>query len=98
MTMSDNQAADQPPIQHRTCGTMAVHFALLERHPEHHARLAELETATQQRMVQAAARPAGPVNIDVVVHVVFNAAAENISMAQVQSQIDVLNKDYNATN
>ena len=38
------------------------------------------------------------ITIPVVVHVVYNNAAQNISDAQVQSQIDVLNEDFNATN
>lgn len=38
------------------------------------------------------------VYIPVVVNVVYHTAAENISDAQVQSQIDVLNKDFTATN
>src|SRR5439155_24262286 len=36
--------------------------------------------------------------IPVVVHVVFNTPAENISTAQIKSQIAALNKDYRATN
>jgi hypothetical protein len=28
----------------------------------------------------------------------YRTAAENISLAQIQSQIDILNKDFNATN
>jgi hypothetical protein len=32
--------------------------------------------------------------IPVVVHVVYNTAAQNISDAQIQSQIDVLNADF----
>ena len=36
--------------------------------------------------------------IPVVVHVVYNTAEQNISDAQVQSQIDVLNEDFNGTN
>jgi len=36
--------------------------------------------------------------IPVVVHVVWKTAAQNISDAQVQSQIDVLNHDYRKTN
>ena len=44
-----------------------------------------------------AARSGAPTTIPVVVHVVFNAAVENISDAQVNSQIAVLNKDYRAT-
>ena len=38
------------------------------------------------------------INIPVVVHVVYNTTQQNISDAQVQSQIDVLNEDFTATN
>lgn len=38
------------------------------------------------------------VTIPVVVNVVWNTASENISDAQIQSQIDVLNQDFRATN
>lgn len=38
------------------------------------------------------------VNIPVVVHVVYNTASENISDEQIFSQIEVLNRDYNASN
>jgi len=40
----------------------------------------------------------GTVNIPVVVHVIYSNSQENISDAQIQSQIDVLNEDYSATN
>jgi tRNA1(Val) A37 N6-methylase TrmN6 len=30
------------------------------------------------------------------VNVLYRTAAENISLAQIQSQIDILNKDFNA--
>ncbi|MTB53459.1 M43 family zinc metalloprotease [Lewinella sp. W8] len=38
------------------------------------------------------------ITIPVVVHVVYNNATENISDAQIQSQIDILNEAYRATN
>lgn len=38
------------------------------------------------------------ITIPVVVHVLYNANAENISDAQIQSQIDALNADFNRTN
>ncbi len=38
------------------------------------------------------------ITIPVVVHVLYNSAEQNISDAQVQSQIDVLNEDFGATN
>ena len=40
----------------------------------------------------------GGINIPVVVHVVYKNAAQNISNAQIQSQIDVLNLDFNHLN
>ena len=40
----------------------------------------------------------GVIEIPVVVNVLYKTAAENISAAQIQSQIDVLNRDFNATN
>jgi hypothetical protein len=36
--------------------------------------------------------------IPVVVHVLYNTNAQNISTAKIQSQIDVLNEDYNKQN
>lgn len=38
------------------------------------------------------------ITIPVVVHVLFNTADQDIPDAQVQSQIDVLNEDFSATN
>lgn len=40
----------------------------------------------------------GAVNIPVVVHVIYSNAQENISSTQIQSQIDILNEDFNAQN
>jgi hypothetical protein len=41
---------------------------------------------------------AGVTTIPVVVHVVHNTAAQNISDAQIQSQIDILNRDFRMKN
>src|SRR6266542_1822246 len=40
----------------------------------------------------------GVTRIPVIVHVVYNTAAQNISDAQCQSQIDVLNQDFRRQN
>jgi hypothetical protein len=40
----------------------------------------------------------GIITIPVVVHVVYNTTAENVSTAQVQSQIDILNEDFRRLN
>ena len=40
----------------------------------------------------------GDIEIPVVVNVLYRTNAQNISLAQIQSQIDVLNEDFSATN
>ena len=88
------------PPKRRMCAAMEVHNRLLELHPSYRAAQAALASATSARMLTAAVGKAagGVVKIPVVVHVVFNTAVENISDAQVKSQIVALNKDYRATN
>ncbi len=81
----------------RLCGTMQVHQRLLERFPEIGTRLAELEHYSADRRGMALAKT-GPLVIQVVVHVVYKTDAENISDAQVKSQISALNRDYRARN
>ncbi len=40
----------------------------------------------------------GTISIPVVVHVIYSNSNENVSSAQIQSQIDVLNEDFRAAN
>jgi Pregnancy-associated plasma protein-A len=91
-------AIANPLPRRRTCGAVAVHNLLLERYPEFRQGLANLEIATRARLAAAAPEPIGPVTIPVVVHVLYADDGDNISDAQVQSQIAVLNKDYEAKN
>jgi hypothetical protein len=92
---------NKKPVKRRTCAAMAVHHRLLELDPNFRMRQRELENATAMRMAlgaKALRKAAAPVTIPVVVHVVYNTAAENISVTQIKSQIKVLNKDYRAKN
>lgn len=84
----------------RTCGAMQEHQFLLETDPNFRKNQVALEHACQARLRSAAVARVGPYKITVVVHVVHNPAspAEKISVAQVNSQIAVLNRDYRATN
>jgi len=79
---------------------MAAHHRLLELDPNFRMQQAQLENATAMRMTLGlkALKAAAPLIIPVVVQVVYKTAAENISVAQIKSQIDVLNKDYRAKN
>jgi hypothetical protein len=83
----------------RTCATMDVHRRLLSRYPSYARARDEIENHARlyEGGVVAAARP-GVTRIAVVVHVVSSTAAQNISDAQIASQIDVLNRDYRRTN
>ena len=94
--------ADLPlQLSRQLCGTMAVHYKLLAESESYRQRCAQFENRAlaYERGMRAPAR-VGVVTIPVVVHVVHNPAspAENISKAQIDSQIDVLNQDFRATN
>jgi hypothetical protein len=79
---------------------MIVHERLLRTDPSYMAA----RNDSENRAFTYARRPdflvgrSGVTVIPVVVHVVFNGAAQNISDAQIQSQIDVLNHDFRKTN
>jgi hypothetical protein len=84
----------------RTCGAMQHHYHLLETVPSFRTNLVALEHASQARLRLAAVARTTPYKITVVVHVVHNpdSPAEKISVAQVNSQIASLNRDYRGTN
>jgi hypothetical protein len=87
-------------ITRRACGTMEVLAAQLAADPAQAQRMASIEAQTRQLLANPVLQrnTAGTVVIPVVVHVLYNTAAQNISDAQVQSQIDVLNEDYQKLN
>jgi hypothetical protein len=98
LARSRRTAADATPAK-RSCATLQVHFSLLDEHPEFRENLAEIERFTRRAAAgDAAGMRTGLVTIPVVVHVVHRLPAENISDAQIKSQIRALNKDYQATN
>jgi hypothetical protein len=78
---------------------MAAHMMLLERYPAFRANQMRLEGVTSRRRdAQLDLAKSKLVVIRTVVNVVYNAAEQNISDAQIKSQIAALNRDYRATN
>jgi hypothetical protein len=78
---------------------MAVHHRLLESVPSYAAARSSSEThAWEYRLGRRSVQRTSVTVIPTVVHVVWKLAQENISDAQVQSQIDVLNADFRRTN
>jgi hypothetical protein len=92
-------AVEESPKQ-RTCAQMAVHELLVETKPEYRARRLEVEEETRHTIETGEAMRVARklIKIPVVVHVVHGNDRENISDAQVKSQIAVLNKDFRAKN
>lgn len=83
----------------RQCGAMQAHFRLLETDENFRTIQQELESSSRARLAQgAAAFKSMTVTIPVVVHVVYNTAAQNTSTAQIKSQIKALNQDFRAKN
>jgi hypothetical protein len=84
-------------IAHRGCASTEVLAAQLAADPTLAVRMNQIESFTQNAMLTSRLVN-GKIEIPVVVNVLYKTAAENISLAQIQSQIDVLNEDFNATN
>ena len=84
----------------RNCGAVEQHNHLLEMNPEMQKSRQQIEDHTTQYIKNHGNdKVTGIVyTIPVVVHVVYRTAAENISDAQVQSQIAVLNEDFRLLN
>jgi hypothetical protein len=77
------------------CGNEVFSHIVREKYPE-------LQAAFDQTFEQAgrsnAAADRSPMNIKVVVHVVWNAAAENLADSIIENQIQILNEDFNRQN
>ena len=84
----------------RTCAHMVVHELLAETRPEYRERRLKAEEQTRRSIDsgQAMRVTAKLVTIPTVVHVVHRTAEQNVSDAQIKSQIDVLNRDFRAKN
>src|SRR3954453_11773125 len=86
-----------PPI--RTCSTMVVHERLLRSDPDYaQARAASENRHFEVSVLGAEAGRTGVTVVPVVVHVVYKTAEQNLDIAQIRSQIDVLNRDFRKTN
>lgn len=79
---------------------MPRHFRLVRKDPEYRLRRRQSEIEVQQflRRYRGEGLRSGVVRIPVVVHVVYNTSAQNVSDAQINSQIAVLNEDYRRLN
>ena len=88
-------------IEHRSCYAHEKHVEMmgLQKYADAQTRI-EQHTETWAPIVaqQRAANQNAVVTIPVVFHVVYRTSTENISDAQIQSQLDVLNEDFRRLN
>lgn len=82
----------------RNCGTMEVLDRQLREDPAMQERMNAIENHTQQFVQNPGAQDRVVVTIPVVVNVVYFNGTQNISDAQIQTQIDVLNADFRLLN
>lgn len=82
---------------HRGCASHEHLNDQLRENPALAKSMANIEAHTKNAISQGRIVN-GVLEIPVVFNVLYRTTAENISLAQLQSQIDVLNKDFNATN
>jgi len=73
----------------RECGTHEIYQEMMENDPVFRKKQEQSKKQTSSRSLVTEL-----VTIPVVVHVVYNNEAENISDEQIYSQIDVLNEDF----
>ncbi|HSN48111.1 MAG TPA: zinc metalloprotease, partial [Flavobacterium sp.] len=91
-------AAPTSAIDRRGCASQEVLAEQLAADPTLAIRMNQIEAFTEKAQLSNSRLVNGKIVIPVVVNVLYKTAAENISDAQIQTQIDVLNKDFTATN
>ncbi|MFN2457361.1 MAG: zinc metalloprotease [Chitinophagaceae bacterium] len=84
--------------QGRACAADEVLQANMAADPSLRKRMDDIESFTRKAIASGRVNTRGTLEIPVVVHVIWNSPEENISDAQIQSQIDVLNEDFNLRN
>ena len=97
--IGEGEGGGTEPPKRRICGTMDVHHRLLIESESYALERSKIENMVLEFEKGLRISPrTGVVRIPVVVHVVWNTATQNISDAQIQSQITVLNNDFRALN
>jgi len=83
----------------RNCGTMQHLHEMEQRDPKTAERMQLIERETETWIKNNSAnKVAAVVTIPVVIHVLYNTSSQNISDAQINSQMNILNADFRKLN
>lgn len=96
-----SKAPESSDLFKRGCASEEVRQEALKNNAQLRQKYEALEANTEKYMNDVKlgkVLPDGTVEIPVIVNVLYRTAAENISDAQIQSQITTLNADFSATN
>jgi hypothetical protein len=100
-TPEDGALVDEQLPTARKCESYEVLEQQIAADPERGRRLEQVEEFTNRVLANPNANRLlsnGIIEIPVVFNVLYRTTAQNVSLAQLQSQIDVLNADFAATN
>ncbi|MEZ4825430.1 MAG: M43 family zinc metalloprotease [Bacteroidia bacterium] len=78
----------------RSCNTMDYLEIQLQENPGMEVQMTRIEQFTQNYINNLNDNQRAVITIPTVVHVVYRTSSQNVSTAQIQSQIDVLNADF----
>src|SRR5258708_35632466 len=90
-------------VAQQDCRSVEYKQEMIRTNPELAVKIQQIEAFTRQPLqrstgevpgTEPAGKGVGVIRVPVVVHIVYNAARQNIIDAHVQSQIDGLNQDY----
>ncbi|TPN87663.1 zinc metalloprotease [Aquimarina algicola] len=100
---TDQQEETQPTSQEpiKRCNTMEVLEKHLAKRPDLRSKMDNIEKHCEafiEMRKSGRINVLDTINIPTVVHIIYNNDKENISEEQIQSQIDVLNEDFNKKN
>jgi hypothetical protein len=84
--------------QQRTCHTMGNLERLLKENPEMQDHMEQIEQFTREFVNTPQLRSTTVITIPVVFNVVYKTSAQNVSDAQLMTQLDVLNEDFRRLN
>lgn len=84
----------------RTCASQDILDQQIAADPMLAVRMNRIEAFTQDYLAKPESQRLvnGVIEIPVVFNVLYRTAAENVSLTQLQSQLDVMNKDFGGTN